>query len=128
MEGREGFLDFALLKNNLVAYIILFSFFVIFLLVWLSFGKHGFLSLYKIQKEQERCLAIVKNLKAKNRILATEIRRLKEDNKYFESVVREQLGMVKENEIIYRFKKRPKDAIREIEKNRGVNKKGAGDE
>lgn len=58
-----------------------------------------------MQKEKERCLAILKDLKEKNRLLANEIRRLKEDNKYFESVAREQLGMVKENEIVYRFKK-----------------------
>lgn len=58
-----------------------------------------------MQKEKERCLAILKDLKEKNWLLANEIRRLKEDNKYFESVAREQLGMVKENEIVYRFKK-----------------------
>jgi len=43
-------------------------------------------------------------------MLANEIRRLKEDNKYFESVARKQLGMVKENEIIYRFKNELKGA------------------
>lgn len=76
-----------------------------------------------MQKGKERCLAIVKNLKEKNRLLATEIRRLKENNKYFESVAREQLGMVKENEIVYRFKNESKGAKKEIEKNIEVNNK-----
>ena len=63
-----------------------------------------------MQQEKERCLAILKNLKEKNRLLADEIRRLKEDDKYFESVAREQLGMIKDNEIVYRFKKELKKA------------------
>jgi len=80
------------------------------LLAWLSFGPHGLIDLYKMQKERERCLGILKDLKKKNRALTHEIRRLKEDKKYLESVAREQLGMVKENEILYRFKKELKDA------------------
>jgi len=123
VEGREGFLNLSFLKKNVVTNIILFSFVVILLLAWLSFGRHGFITLYKMQKEKERCLAIVENFKEKNRLLAAEIRRLKEDNKYLESVAREQLGMVKENEIVFRFKKESKDAKKEIEKNRGVNDK-----
>jgi cell division protein FtsB len=63
-----------------------------------------------MQKEEERCLAILKDLKEKNRLLADEIRRLREDNNYFESVAREQLGMIKDNEIVYRFKKELKNA------------------
>jgi len=113
----------AFIKNNVVTYIILFSSVAILLLAWLSFGQYGFISLYKMQKGKERCLAIVKNLKEKNRLLATEIRRLKENNKYFESVAREQLGMVKENEIVYRFKNESKGAKKEIEKNIEVNNK-----
>jgi len=123
VEGREGFVNLAFIKNNVVTYIILFSSVAILLLAWLSFGQYGFISLYKMQKGKERCLAIVKNLKEKNRLLATEIRRLKENNKYFESVAREQLGMVKENEIVYRFKNESKGAKKEIEKNIEVNNK-----
>ena len=72
--------------------------------------RHGLIDLHKMQKEKETCLAILKDLKEKNRLLADEIRRLKEDSKYFESVAREQLGMVKDNEIVYRFKKALKNA------------------
>ena len=74
------------------------------LLAWVSFGKHGLLGLYKMRKEKERCLAILDDLKEKNRLLTAEIRRLREDPRYFESVVRKELGLVRENEIIYRFK------------------------
>jgi cell division protein FtsB len=57
-----------------------------------------------MQQEKGRYLAIINDLKEKNRILTAEIRRLREDPKYFESVARRELGLVKANEIIYRFR------------------------
>ena len=110
MEGREGVVNLAFIKKNLFTYIVIASFVCAIALTWLSFGRHGLVDLYKMQKEKERYLHILKNLKEKNRLFSNEIRRLKEDNKYFESVAREQLGMVKENEIVYRFKKELKNA------------------
>ena len=110
MEGREGAVNLAFFKKNFLTYIVIFSFAAAISLAWLSFGRHGLIELYKMQKEEERCLAILKDLKEKNQLLADEIRRLKEDNTYFESVAREQLGMIKDNEIVYRFKKESKNA------------------
>ena len=48
-------------------------------------------------------MAILKDLSAKNRCLASEIRRLRTDPEYFESVARKELGLVGENEIMYRL-------------------------
>jgi cell division protein FtsB len=116
VEGREVAVNLAFLKKSLVPYIVIFSCVAFISLAWLSFGRHGLIDLYKMKKEREKCLAILNNLKEKNRILADEIRRLKEDNKYFESVAREQLGMVRDNEIVYRFKNK-------LENDRKENKK-----
>jgi cell division protein FtsB len=58
-----------------------------------------------MQKENERSLAVIKELEEKNKLLAAEIRRLREDRQYLESVARKELGLVKDNEIIYRFKR-----------------------
>jgi len=58
-----------------------------------------------MQKENERSLAVIRGLEEKNKLLATEIRRLREDRQYLESVARKELGLVKDNEIIYRFKR-----------------------
>ena len=91
-------------------YAVIVSFVGAVALTWLSFGRHGLVELYTMQKEEERCLAVLNDLKEKNRLLTDEIRRLKEDDKYFESVAREQLGMIKDNEIVYRFKKELKNA------------------
>jgi cell division protein FtsB len=110
VEGREGVVSLTFFKKNVFTYIVILSFVAAISLVWLSFGRNGLIDLYKMQKEKERYLAILKDLKEKNRLLTDEIRRLKEDNKYFESVAREQLGMIKDNEIVYRFKKELENA------------------
>jgi len=91
-------------KSHYLSYISILSFVALLLLAWVSFGKHGLLGLYQMRKEKERCLAILDDLKEKNRLLTAEIRRLREDPRYFESVARKELGLVRENEIIYRFK------------------------
>ncbi len=92
-------------EKKYFTYILIISFVAALLLAWVNLGRHGLTDLYKMQKGKERCLAIIRNFKEKNRLLAVEIRRLKEDQKYFESVARKELGLAKENEIIYRFKK-----------------------
>ena len=46
-----------------------------------------------------------RRIEGKNRELIVEIRRLKGDPQYLESVARKELGLVRENEVIYRFKK-----------------------
>ena len=93
------------LKKNHLVYIFAFSFVALLLAVWLVFARYGLLDLYKMQKENERSLSVIKELKEKNRLLAAEIRRLKEDRQYLESVARKELGLVRDNEIIYRSKK-----------------------
>jgi cell division protein FtsB len=92
-------------RKNYFICILILSCIAVLLVAWLSFGRHGLMDLYKMQKEKERCIAIVGDLREKNRQLAAEIRRLKEDQKYLESVARKELGLAKENEIIYRLKK-----------------------
>jgi len=91
-------------KKNYIAPILLLSLVAVLLFAWLTFGRHGLIDLYKMQKEKERYLSIIKDIKEKNRLLADEIRRLRGDPKYLESVARKELGLVKENEIIYHFK------------------------
>jgi cell division protein FtsB len=63
-----------------------------------------------MQKEKEESGVLVEELKEKNRELIAEIRRLKGDPQYLQSVARKELGLVRENEVIYRFKKGSKDS------------------
>jgi len=57
-----------------------------------------------MQSEKQKTVEVLKDINAKNRRLASEIRRLRTDSAYFESVARKELGLVGENEIIYRIK------------------------
>lgn len=93
------------LKKNHLIYIFAFSFLALLLAVSLIFGRQGLLRLYQLQKENERSLAVIRELKEKNRLLAAEIRRLGRDRQYLESVARKELGLVRDNEIIYRLKR-----------------------
>ena len=116
----------AFFKKSYVTYVLILSFVVALLSAWLTFGRHGILNLYKMQKEQEKYQAIMQDLKEKNRLLAAEIRRLKEDKGYYESVARKELGLVRGNEIIYRFKKDPSSPYERAEAIRKKNQKGVG--
>jgi cell division protein FtsB len=73
-------MNLASFKKNYLTYILILSFVAVLLFAWLSFGRHGLADLYKMQKEKERYLFII-------------------------TVARKELGMIKENEIIYRFKR-----------------------
>lgn len=95
----------AFFKKSYFAYILILSSVAVLLLAWVSFGRHGLIDLYKMQKEKEEYLATIRDLKEKNQLLTAEIRRLREDKEYLESVARKELDLIKENEIIYRFKK-----------------------
>ena len=95
----------AVFKKSYFAYILILSSVAVLLLAWVSFGRHGLIDLYRMQKEKEEYLATIRDFEEKNQLLTAEIRRLREDKEYLESVVRKELDLIKENEIIYRFKK-----------------------
>jgi cell division protein FtsB len=100
------------LKKKYYAYGLVFLFVAILLFAWLNFGRNGLAELYKMQKEKERCLSVLRDLREANEHLSAEIRRLRGDPKYLESVARKELGLVRENEIIYRFKSESKGETR----------------
>ncbi|MFW6147417.1 MAG: FtsB family cell division protein [Thermodesulfobacteriota bacterium] len=94
---------FSRMRNRYLLYSVILCFVVLLLFVWLSFGQNGLLDLLKMQEEKRETVGILKDISSKNRRLASEIRRLRTDSEYFESVARKELGLVGENEIIYRM-------------------------
>ncbi len=69
------------------------------------FGKNGFLSLYGLNKQYKRLIAGNVSLKKSNQSLRREIHLLRNDKSYIEKIAREEIGLVKKNEIILRFKR-----------------------
>ena len=63
-----------------------------------------------MQKEKEESAVLIEKLKEKNKELTAEIRRLKGDPQYLESVIRKELGLVRDNEVVYRLRKDSDDA------------------
>ena len=75
------------------------------LLVWYFalFGEKGVIKIIQLRRERDRIIANVNRMQEENKRLQEEIRRLREDSRYLESVARRDLGLIKENEILFIF-------------------------
>ena len=76
---------------------------LIALLLFLVFGEWGVIHYWHLSAERARLEERTLALQRENEILREKIYRLGHDDRYREKVVREQLGFVREGEIIYRF-------------------------
>ncbi len=73
------------------------------LVAWLALSRRGILKVYRMDLERQRCIDRISALKKENKELMDEIRRLKKDPDYVEKVARQELGLIRKNEVIYRF-------------------------
>lgn len=76
------------------------------IVAWLGFGEQGLIHLYRTEMERQAHTDKIRRLAEENQALLEEIDRLRTDIKYVELVVRRQLNLIKENEVIYRFEKK----------------------
>ena len=89
------------------------------LVAWLGFGERGFIHLYRMEKERQAYHKKIQRLEEANQELLEQIDRLRKDEEYIESMARRELGLVKKDEIIYRFSQERDDKDEDkIEKNR----------
>jgi cell division protein FtsB len=74
-------------------------------LVWFFalFGEKGVIKIIQLRRERDKILADVNRIQEENKRLQEEIKRLREDPRYLESVARNDLGLIKENEILFIF-------------------------
>jgi cell division protein FtsB len=85
----------------------LFSFLLLALVVaWLGFGEHGFVHLYRMEKERQVYQERISQLQRENQELLEEINRLRTDKDYIESMGRRELGLIRNDEILFRFDKK----------------------
>jgi cell division protein FtsB len=75
--------------------------------IWLWFGEGGFARLYRSEAERQSCIERIHRLAKENQTLLDEVKLLRTDMKYVESMARRELNLVKENEVIYRFSNEP---------------------
>src|SRR3970282_2221530 len=83
--------------------IYVFSALLIILSLFTTFGERGMLHLWRLWEEKKKLDEKNFLLDKENEILRERIYRLRHDNLYLEKIAREDLGLVRQGEIIYRF-------------------------
>ncbi|PYU13227.1 MAG: hypothetical protein DMG29_12405 [Acidobacteria bacterium] len=66
-------------------------------------GTHGFLAMRRTQKEIERLRREIRQVTAENRELDAHVKALKSDPKLIERIAREELGLAREGELIFKL-------------------------
>jgi cell division protein FtsB len=84
--------------------VLLLIFFIFLIAYWTIFGDNGIFKLRKIEQENEKVKAASEKIKTENERLKKEIKLLQGDGKYVEKVAREELGMTRKDEIIFKKK------------------------
>lgn len=83
------------------------------------FGEKGVVKIIRLRRERDRIIADVSHIQEENKRLQEEIRRLRDDSRYLESVARRDLGLIKENEILFIFE--DKEAAKEDKKDQRID-------
>lgn len=90
-------------KNKFIRYILSTIILILALVAWIGFGERGFIHLYRMENERQDYLDKIAELERTNAELMNQIKRLREDRDYVETVARRELGLVKDNELIIKF-------------------------
>lgn len=80
---------------------------LIALFIYIIFSKHGYFDLVLLKQEQSKFVQKNERLTRENLAISIEIDRLKNDPVYIESIARQELGMIRDNEIILTLKNQP---------------------
>lgn len=70
-------------------------------------GEHGVAHLVRLRAERRALAENAFSLMDRNAHLRADIERLRGDDRYLESFARRQLGLVRPNEFVYRFRRSP---------------------
>jgi cell division protein FtsB len=73
------------------------------LLVHDIFGAHGFIAMRKTQREIEQIREQIGKLNSENQSLSGQVNSLKTDPKAIERIAREEMGLARPGEIIYKL-------------------------
>jgi cell division protein FtsB len=85
-------------KQNILLSISVLLLLALFFFIIVS--EHGLADLRFLKKERDRLVEEKKKISRENQAISVEIDRLKHDPAYIESIARQELGMIGEDEII----------------------------
>ena len=80
---------------------------LIALFIYIVYGKHGYSDMMQLKHEQDKLVQKNERLIRENDALRNEINRLKSDYGYIENIARQELGMIRKDELILKPKKIP---------------------
>jgi len=89
-------------KKRRYKYLIVLFFMILLIAYYTIFGERGILKMRKLGRNLENIRASTQRLKEENEGLKREIRLLQEDDDYVEKIAREELGLARKDEIIYK--------------------------
>jgi cell division protein FtsL len=87
------------------------------LLGFALFGDRGILRALQAGRQKAALQEEVRQLEAANAELRQEIESLRNDRRYLEAIARKELGMVKDDELVYQFR-----SVQEIPRTAGLAK------
>jgi len=76
----------------------------LYLAVPLLLGDMGILKYFEMLETRRQISAAIEKLTAENQMLKKEVDALRSDSIVIEKIAREQLGLVKDGEVIYQFR------------------------
>lgn len=82
--------------------------------VFALFGDRGILHIFKLKRQQDDLQQQLLQIEQVNDGLRKEIGALSYDRRYLERMARSQLGMVREDEVVYQFASRKPAAPAEL--------------
>ena len=88
--------------NNIYGVLIIVGF-ILFILLYACFGEKGLIRVVILKKELKEIENYNQELRAENVALKDPMYLLKNDKRYIERIAREELGLVKTEELIYLF-------------------------
>lgn len=76
---------------------------ILLILFFTVFGDRGLLHIHHLKQDQEDMLKRLNDMQRENELLKREIEALRTDRQHLESLARREFGLVKPNEVVYRF-------------------------
>ncbi len=72
------------------------------ILLWLTFSPWGAISYFRLERELGEAKNRNRELTESNRAMTSEIDRIKNDSTYLEKVARDQYGLLRKNEVVFK--------------------------
>jgi cell division protein FtsB len=83
------------------------------LLIHDIFGSHGFLAMRRMQQQVEAERQKIEQLKEENRGITEEVHSLKTDPAAIERIAREEMGLTKPGELVFKLPPAPEESSEE---------------